>query len=138
MIFDAFGELNWLAVVVAALAYFVLGAIWYSNALMGKQYRAAIGQDSEGPAKMEPAALFTNAVGWFIAAVALGLISKSIGADSFGDGLTLGLVVWAGFIATNRIVAAAYEGPNRALMMVNGPYNLLGFLTMGVILAIWA
>ncbi len=135
MIFDAFSELNWLAVVVAALAYFVLGAIWYSNALFGKQYRAAIGVAPDASGQPVPTALFTNLVGWFVTAIALGLISNSIGADSFGDGLALGLVVWAGFIATNRIVAAAYEGPNRALMMVNGPYNLLGFLIMGVILA---
>ena len=137
MIFDALGDLNWLAVIVAGLAYFAIGAIWYSNGLMGKQYRAAIGQDPNAPAKMEPAALVTNLIGWIVAAAALGLVSLSIGADSVGDGLALGLLVWLGFIATNRVVAAMYEGPNRALMMVNGPYNLIGYLAMGVILAVW-
>ncbi len=137
MIFDALSDLNWLAVVVAGLAYFVIGAIWYSDAVMGKQYRAAIGQDPNSPAKMEPVALFVNLIGWIVAAAALGLVSVSIGADSVGDGLALGLVVWLGFIATNRIVAAYYEGPNRALMMANGPYNLLGYLAMGAILAVW-
>lgn len=126
------------AVLVAALAYFVLGAIWYSNALFGKQYRTAIGVAPDASGQPAATALFTNFVGWLVAAVALGLIAKSIGADSFGDGLALGLVVWVGFIVTNRVVAAAYEGPNKALMMVSGPYNLIGFVTMGVILATWA
>lgn len=137
MIFDALGELNWLAVVVAGLAYFVIGAIWYSNALMGRQYRSALGIDPDAPGQPEPVQLFVNLVGWIVAAAAMGLVSYSIGADSFGDGLALGFVVWLGFIATNRVVAAMYEGPNRALMMVNGPYNLIGYLVMGVILAVW-
>lgn len=137
MIFDALSELNWLAVVVAGLAYFVLGAIWYSNALMGRQYRAAIGIDSDDSGQPEPIPLLINLVGWIVAAAGLGLISYSIGADSVGDGLALGLVVWLAFIVTNRVVAAYYEGPNRPLMMVNGPYNLIGYLAMGVILAVW-
>lgn len=134
MIFDAFSDLNWLAVVIAAAAYFVLGAIWYSNALFGKQYRAAIGANEDEV--MNAPALVTNAVGWFVTALALGLVSSAIGADSLGDGLAIGFVAWFGFIATNRAVANAYEGKGMELGKINGPYNLLGFLIMGVILAV--
>ena len=135
MLFDHFDELNWWAVLVAAAAFFVLGAIWYSNALFGKQYRAAIG--AEEGASMQATALVVNAIGWFIAAVALALIAKAIGADNAVDGLVLGLVASFGFIGTNRIVGQFYEGRNTALMRVNAPYNLLGYLLMGVILAVW-
>ena len=135
MLFDSFADLNWLAVVVAAVAFFALGAIWYSNALFGKQYRAAIGQEEGTP--MNSTALVVNGIGWFIAALALGLIAKAIGASTVADGLVLGLVASFGFIGTNRIVGQFYEGRNTALMRVNAPYNLLGFMLMGVILAVW-
>ena len=138
MVFDSFSELNWLAVIVAAVAYFALGAIWYTDALFGKQWRAATGQEMGEDGRPSAGQMVTNLAGWIIAAIALGLISKSIGADSLGDGVVLGLVAAFGFIGTNRIVARLYEGrPSTALMMINAPYNLLGYAIMGAILATW-
>ncbi len=135
MIFDYLSELNWLAVLVAALAYFVLGAIWYSNPLFGKQYRAALGVTEQGTP--EPMMFVVNLVGWFVAATVLGLIAKAIGVSTVIDGIVLGLVAWVGFVVTNRVVAIYYEGSGWALARVNGPYNLLGYVVMGVILAVW-
>jgi hypothetical protein len=137
MILDAFADLNWLAVVVAALAYFALGAVWYSNALFGEQWRAATGQEMGEGGSPDPGPLVANFVGWLIAAIALGLISGSVGADTFADGLVLGLVVAIGFIGTNNVVGQMFEGRNPALMRVNAPYTLLGYSIMGIILALW-
>ncbi|MGA7097686.1 MAG: DUF1761 domain-containing protein [Acidimicrobiia bacterium] len=136
MILDYFGDLNWLAVLVAALAYFVLGAIWYSNPLFGRQYRAALGVTGEAGTP-DPMMFVVNLVGWFVAATVLGLIAKGIGASTFLDGVVLGLVAWVGFVVTNRVVAIYYEGSGWAIARVNGPYNLLGYVVMGVILAVW-
>jgi hypothetical protein len=43
MTFDALGDLNWLAVIVAALAYFAIGAVWYAPPVFGKAWMAAGG-----------------------------------------------------------------------------------------------
>lgn len=136
MIFDLFDDLNWGAVIVAGVAYFLLGFAWYSNAMFGRQYRAALGKDEAGDV-VNVAAIVANLAGWIIAAIALGLVSAAVGADSVGDGLVLGLVVAFGFIGTNRIVSGFYEGRNSALMNINAPYTLLGYMLMGVILATW-
>ena len=48
MILDGFSDLNWGAVVVVAVVYFLLGFLWYSDALFGKQYRAAIDAEEGG------------------------------------------------------------------------------------------
>jgi ABC-type Fe3+ transport system permease subunit len=137
MIFDLFSDLNWLAVLVAAIAYFILGALWYADFLFGKQYRAALGLDPEQTAKPEPGPMVLNLVMWFIAALVLGLVSLAVGADDWIDGALLGLVVAFGFIGTNRIVGNAYGADNPKLMPINAPYTLLGFALMGVILAVW-
>jgi hypothetical protein len=134
MVLDAFENLNWLAVLLAGLAYFVLGAIWYSNLLFGRQYRAAIGAGEE-PATPPVVSLIVNLVGWLVAALAMGLIATAIGADGFADGAVLGLVVWLGFVLTTQVVNDFYQGINADLAKINGPYNLLGFVIMGVILA---
>jgi len=40
------GEINWLAVVVAAVAFFAVGAVWYT-ALFGKAWQKATGLSDE-------------------------------------------------------------------------------------------
>jgi hypothetical protein len=45
MSFDVLGDLNWLVVLVAAVAYFVLGALWYAPPVFGKVWAAAGGFD---------------------------------------------------------------------------------------------
>ena len=137
MIFDSLSDLNWLAVIVAALAHFALGAIWYNDVLFGKQWRAATGLEMGEGGKPSAGALVTNLVALFVAAAVLGLISLSIGADSLGEGVVLGLVVSAGIIGTNRVIGDLYEGRNMALVKINAPYTLLGYAIMGAILATW-
>lgn len=137
MLLDAFSDLNWLAVVMAALAYFVLGALWYTDALMGRQYRAALGIDADSQGTPEVGPLVVNFVGWLVAALALGLIAVAIGADGFVDGLVLGLVVGVGAVLTQVLVTSGYEGRGNALLKVNAPYVLIGYAVMGVILATW-
>jgi hypothetical protein len=53
MNFDALGDLNWLAVFVAALAYFAIGALWYAPPVFGKVWMAAGGMAtrSRAPAR---------------------------------------------------------------------------------------
>ena len=137
MLFDAFDDLNWLAVIVAALAYFALGAVWYSDALFGKQWREVTGVEMGENNRPDPTAMVVNFIGWLIAAIALGLIAHMIGADDVGDGIVLGLVASFGFIGTNRIVDDMYRKVDRRLMRINAPYTLLGYVIMGVILATW-
>jgi Protein of unknown function (DUF1761) len=136
VLFDYFGDLNWLAVIVAALAYFVIGAVWYSNALFAKQYRAALGI-TEGAGTPPASLLIINFVGWLVAAIALGLVSIGIGADSAGDGAVLGLVVGVGFVLSHLVVTLAFDTRGYALAWISGLYYVIGFVVMGTILAVW-
>jgi hypothetical protein len=135
MLFDYFAELNWFAVLVAALAYFLLGALWYSNLMFGKAYRAALGITEQGTPN--PMLLLINFVGWFIAATALGLVGAAAGASTMLDGIVLGFVAGVGFVVVHQVVGGVFDPGRRALMGVTVPYTVPGFIIMGVILAVW-
>lgn len=137
MLLDAFADLNWLAVLVAGLAYFVMGALWYTDALMGRQYRAALGLDPDAKATPDPTPLVINFVGWLVSALALGLVATAVGAEGVAEGLILGLVVGVGVVVTQMLVTTTYEGRGNALFKVNAPYVIIGYMVMGVILATW-
>ena len=137
MVLDAFADLNWLAVLAAGLAYFVLGALWYTDILMGRQYRAALGLDTTEQGTPDATPLVVNLVGWLVVAVALGLVSAAVGATGFVDGLVLGLVVGLGVVVVQMLVFSTYEGRGYALFKVNAPYVIVGYAVMGIILATW-
>ena len=57
MSFDTMTDLNWLAVIVAALAYFAIGAVWYAPPAFGRAWMAAGGMTVE-PGDGPGAAIF--------------------------------------------------------------------------------
>ncbi len=135
MLFELFGDLNWPAVIVAALAFWVLGAIYFSPPLFQKQWQEAHGRDMSSPSAQQ---IVGNLVTWFITAIALALVAEGTSADGVWDGLVIGFVAAFGFVAMNRITEGLYTGfRNKDQMKVMAPYNLLGYLIMGVILATW-
>jgi hypothetical protein len=46
---EFFSQINWLAVFVASLAYFMIGAIWYSKAVFGSKWAALVKLDMSDP-----------------------------------------------------------------------------------------
>jgi hypothetical protein len=46
MTFDTLGDLNWLAVIVATIAFFALGALWYAPPVLGRAWQRASGAES--------------------------------------------------------------------------------------------
>jgi len=68
-----FGTVNWLAVVVGAAIYFILGAVWYSPVLFAKPWQAAIGWDeSRAQPQTNPLTYVVPAVLYLIAGIAHG------------------------------------------------------------------
>jgi len=78
MSFELLGDLDWLAVVIAAAAYFVLGAIWYARPVLGKAWMDAGGMQipAEGQ-RPGPAIFAVPAAGSLLSAIALGMIAAA-------------------------------------------------------------
>ena len=90
MTFDALGDLNWLAVIVAALAYFAIGAVWYAPPVFGKAWMAAGGMAMpEAGTRPSPAIYLTPLVGSVLSAIALGMLAKATGTDTLEEGIAL-------------------------------------------------
>jgi hypothetical protein len=138
--FDVLGDLNWLAVFVAAIVNFALGAIWYAPPVFGKAWiRASNFQMPEGEA---PGAAFY--IGPFITCligtIAVAMITAATGSETVGEGIVVGLVVGLG-IAGSALFVTGYFDPQKPepvvwVAVVTG-YHLVGLTLAAVILAIW-
>jgi hypothetical protein len=134
------GDLQWLAVIVAALAYFALGAVWYARPVLGDVWTRAGGLEMPEGERPPPAIFLTPFVGSVLAAIALGMIAEATGTDTVGEGIVLGLVTGIGIAAGVSFVTAQFESSKPNAMVwgaVNGGYHLVGNLIAAVIIAIW-
>ena len=135
------GQLNWLAVIVGALVYFALGALWYSPVLFAKPWQRSIGWDeNRAPPQASPMTYIVPLIAYIVMAIAIGLIAGATGTDTFGEGVVLGLVVGVGLSLAHTFVDASFspEKPQPwTWFAINGTYHALGLVIVSVVVAIW-
>jgi Protein of unknown function (DUF1761) len=139
--FDVLSDLNWLAVIVAALAYFAIGAVWYAPPVFGRIWAAAGGFDLPEAGSRPSAAIYlTPLIGSVLSAIALGLVAAASGTDTFEEGIVLGVVVAVGFAIPIALVTAQFETQKPKPLVwgaVNGGYHVVGNLFAAIIVASW-
>lgn len=133
----SFTDLNWLAIVIAAVVFFGMGAVWYQPKVMGRRWMKAAGVNPSDTSP-NPWIFVGTLVAYLLMAMVLAMLSRGIGASSFGDGLVLGLFTGVVFVAAQAWVNAAYEGRSLNLVLVNGGIGVIGHVIMAVIVTLWA
>lgn len=137
MIFDFFGDLNWLAIVVATIAWFAFSAIWYSIPPLSQAWARAAGVDTSGDGPPLALLFIPTLIGYFVTTVVIGLLVAGLGADGLGDGIALGVVLGIGFGMVGALVNQVYEGKGGAYFLINGVNAVIAFAIVGAILSVW-
>jgi hypothetical protein len=137
MVLDGLGEVNYLAALVAAIAWFILGAIWYAPPVLGRAWQRATGVDVGQGAS--PGMFVVTFVAYFVAAVVTAAIAELTASTTVSDGVILGLMVGVGYALTLIGVGTTYERKPEPIMyfLINGLFNVLGLVAVGVIVAAW-
>ena len=130
---EAFGNVNFIAVLVAAVATFALGGLWYSPFLLGKPWMAENGFTEQTMGQGNMALVFGVAfVLYLIAAVSLAMFLGPVVEMAFG--LQIGLIVGVTYVATATGVTYLFERKSVKLYLINGGYQVLAFALMGAII----
>jgi len=131
---------NYLQILVAALAAFLLGALWYSPVLFAKQWMAAHGFTMDDVAKMQkqaPKAYGISFVCMLGIAFALACLLQMTGQSGWMAGLHMALFAWTGFGLTLGLIAHVYANRKLAIFVIDAGYQLTYFAIMGLILGGW-
>ena len=129
--------INYVAVLVAALSGFAVGAIWYGP-LFGKHWMLVAGpQNEEKPRFNVPGIYALTFVLSLLAAVILALVMHEMHASGALAGARIGSLLWLGFILTVRVTEALFNGTNMRLVMIDAGYRLVWAVAMGVIIGVW-
>ena len=136
-----FDYLNWPAVAVAALAYFGLGALWYSKALFAKRWIADLKIDVNDPdAKKGMGMMFGGSlVMMFVQSLAIAILAERLGIRGAGwmSGLKLGALTGCCFCAATVGVNYLYEKKPMSLFLINAGYAIVGNIIAAIIICSW-
>ena len=131
-------DINLAAVLVAALAFFVVGAVWYSPALFGKQWSAAAKiKESEMRGAGAAPAMIGSFLSYLVAIYALAYLSALLGVNNAAEGMTLASIASVGLYTPLALSNALYHKTRRLLWTINTGYVVAGFLVVGAILGAW-
>lgn len=134
-----FSNLNWLAIVIAAAAYFMLGAVWYSKALFGSKWAALVGLNMNDPDKKKGMGKMMAGTFVLIIITCIGLAMLVYRMDLLvvASAIKLGLITGICFATTAVSISFIYEGRPTALYFIDCGYHLAGHLIAAAIIVLW-
>ena len=130
-------SINYLAVLVAAVVAFVLGAIW-NGPLFGKAAAAARGGAAGEAAMPSPSTMAVILVALLLAAFGLAAIASYVRLFNPVHGLKLGALAWLCFMLPALLIDHQMSrGTRAAALWIGAGSWLVSCLVMGVIVTIW-
>lgn len=127
-----FAGLSYLAVLVAAVAGFVFGALWYT--ILGRAWMAAIGMKREP--KPTPAPFVIAAVCQLVMAWMLAGVIGHLGEVTLTRSLLSAAFLWAGFVLTTMLVNHRFQGATWSLTLIDGGHWLGVLLVMALVIGL--
>lgn len=128
---------NYAAIVVSAVAYWLLGALWYGF-LFQKQY-----SDLEHFTEDQLKAVYTILpyIITFLLNLLIAFVLAQIciwrNANTAAKGASLGILLWIGFIGPTTYTTYMFEMRPKALFAINEFFSLVGLCVMGIIIGAW-
>ena len=133
-------QVNYLAVLVCAIASMIIGSVWYSPMLLGRTWMEEVDKSEEelkkefNPLKTYGIAFISNL---FIAFSLAQLMAHS-NATTVAAGIRLAFLCWFGFIVAPMVINSLFEGKSIKLLLVDSGHHLIVILVFGIILGAWS
>ena len=130
---DVIQNLNWLAIIVAALSTFMIGGLWYS--VFEKPWMAANHFTQEDLKKRRMPLVF--GLSFFFALLMALNLAMFIGKGDLAFGAFAGFMAGFGWVALGIAIIALFENRPLKYVLINGGYMIVSFTLMGAILGAW-
>ncbi|MBM3583535.1 MAG: DUF1761 domain-containing protein [Alphaproteobacteria bacterium] len=133
-----FVGINYIAVIVAAIAGFAFGSVYYM--VLGKRWTAALGKteaEIKGAGKTMPVVpMLIALVAQFMMAYLLAGVLGHLGLAhmTVRGGVITGMFLWGGFVVTTMAVNYAFQGSRRALWFIDAGHWLGVLVVQGLVI----
>lgn len=129
-------NIHWLGALLGGLAYFALGALWYSKILFAPKWIEYCKIDVNNPdMKKGIAGIFLGSlVLMMITSICIAILAYKLQANGALNGAKLGLFTGLAFGATALSISYIYEKRPFGLYLINGGYTAVGSMIAGMII----
>jgi hypothetical protein len=134
-----FAGLNYLAVVIAAVVAWLVGAAWYIS--LGRMWTAALGMTREEMhARQKQGGAYLPFVYSFVGELIMAWVLAGVlghlgpGQVTLMNGVISGAFIWFGFVITTLTVNNSFAGRNPRLILIDGGHWLLVLVVIGAII----
>ena len=134
---EAISNINWLAVLVAAVANMVVGGLWYSPLVAAKAWMTEMNLTPEDMEGVDPKGPMIKS---FIAAIILSFaMAMIIGYTQYGwmEGARLGVFMALLVVAPSSFPNYAFESRTMKHFLIHLGNQTIAMAIMGAILAAW-
>ena len=133
-------DVNYLAVVLAALSTFVVGMVWYARPLFGAGWAKMVGlseqQQKAGMLKAMAKSLVAALLTAYVLAHVAFLSNSYFGNSFLQDSLSTAFWLWLGISAANTVRQDSFEQRRMRLTAINLGNQLATLLVMGLIIGL--
>lgn len=129
-------NIHWLGALLGGLAYFALGALWYSKILFAPKWIEYCKIDVNNPdMKKGVAGIFLGSfILMFLTSVGIALLAYKMQTVGAFNGAKLGLLTGALMGTTAIAISYIYEKRPFGLYLINGGYTIVGSMLAGAII----
>ncbi len=128
-------SVSYLAVIIAAVAAFVIGAVWYMPAVFGNRWMRYLGKTQAELGRPGPG-FAVGIVATLVNAWVLAVLATTLGAKTAQEGLIIGVLAWLGFMATLTAAQGIFEKRSWGLWVLNNAHNVIVQAVMGIVVAV--
>lgn len=130
-------SLNYLAIVVTGIVYFIIGSFWYSKVLFADAWVKESGVTMGGSGKAMPV---IPMAGQFITSIlyafGIAVIIQLLGKIGVAAGLKAAFLVIVAFVLPMNSSTWFFKN-KPVLFLIEGGYLAVGAVALGIILSLW-
>ena len=136
---DQIPNINWWAILVAAVLRLVVGSVWFSPIAFVKPWQALTGVTPETMQKGLVRAIVIDFVLSLIMSFVLyhAIMYATKMQPGVVAGILVGLLNWAGFVLATHLPLWAYENRPLKLISIGTGSNLVSMVLMGALFGLW-
>ncbi len=130
-------QINYLAVLAAAITTFIVGAAWYTAFSEAWMKFAGLTEEAVQKSEAGGTPYIISFITYLLAAYAMAVIFKSMNIRNLQTGLMTGALIGAFLVGGNIFTNNGYEMKSVNLSILNAGFSAVSCSVMGAILGAW-
>lgn len=136
-------DINFIAVLLAAVVFMGIGFLWYHPMVLGKPWMKEKGLSADDLKKAQKemgkfygVAFVAGLLTAYVLAHVMVMAENFFHYSMLSTGLTSAFWMWLGFVMPTQLGATIFGSKNWKLFGIDTGYQLVGLLAMGVVIAL--